>query len=144
MKSFTIIKSILLISFLSTTLLTFNSCSKKIYFSTSSVVPAARGYVKIKKDKNKNYTIEISISNLAEVKRLEGDKKTYVVWMRSNNENAKNIGQINSDTKIFSQKLSSAFHTVSSARPTEIFITAEEDGTVTYPGNFMILSTEIR
>jgi anti-sigma-K factor RskA len=123
-------------------MLTLNSCSKKISFNTSPVVPAARGNVKIKKDKNENYTIEISISDLAEVERLEGENKTYVVWMVSNNENPKNIGQINSSTKRFSKKLSASFHSVSSSKPSRVFITAERDGTIQYPGNTVVLTTE--
>jgi hypothetical protein len=120
-----------------------SSCSKKVYFTTSPVVPAARGYVKVKKDNNKNYMIDISISDLAEVQRLQGNKKVYVVWMSSNMDSPKNMGQINSDTKMFSKKLTASFHSVSATKPTRVFITAEEDGAVQYPGNFEILSTEI-
>ena len=36
------------------------SCAKKITFATSSVVPAAEGSVKVKKDKNNNYNIELN------------------------------------------------------------------------------------
>lgn len=127
---------------LAAVLLALNSCSKKVYFTTSSVVPAARGYVKITKDKNENYTIDLSISDLAEIERLQGNKKAYVVWMISNGENPKNIGKIDSDTKRFSKKLSASFHSVSSTKPTRIFITAEEDGTAQYPGSFEVLTTE--
>jgi hypothetical protein len=123
-------------------LLALSACSKKIAFATSSVAPAARGYVKIKKDKNENYALDISISNLAEVERLQGNNKTYVVWMTSNNETAKNIGQISSSTKRFSKKLGASFHTVSTSKPTKVFITAEGDGTVLYPGSTIVLSTE--
>ncbi len=65
-------------------LLALNSCSKKAYFTTSTVVPATRGYVKIMKDKNENYTIDVSIADLAEVERLQGNKKAYVLWIISN------------------------------------------------------------
>lgn len=124
-------------------LLAFSSCSKKVYFSTSPVAPAARGYAKIKKDKNKNYNIQVSISNLAEVDRLPGNRKVYVLWMGSNGENPKNMGRIDSDTKRFSKKLTASFHSVSSTKPTRIFITAEEDGNTQQPGNYEVLSTEI-
>jgi hypothetical protein len=124
-------------------LLTLNACSKKTYFNTSSVVPAARGYVKIKKDKNKNYTIDISITDLAEVDRLAGNRKAYVVWMITNNENAKNLGMIDSDTKRFSKKLTASFHSVSATKPTKIFITAEENGSAQYPNNYFVLTTEV-
>jgi hypothetical protein len=38
-------------------------------------VPAARGDVKITKDDNKNYLVEIKVENLAEVSRLRHQKK---------------------------------------------------------------------
>ncbi|MEP7197962.1 MAG: hypothetical protein ABI851_15695 [Saprospiraceae bacterium] len=144
MNPVTITKSISLAFVLTINLLIFNSCSKKVYFPISNVVPAARGSVEIKKDKNKNYSIDINVSDLAEVDRLKGNKKAYVIWMKSDHENSKNIGQINSDTKMFSKKLSASFHTVSSVKPTRIFITAEEDGTIQYPGDFEVLAIEIK
>jgi hypothetical protein len=51
----------------------FTSCSKKVAFQTSSIVPA--GDVKITKDDNKNYLVEIKVENLAEVSRLAHLKK---------------------------------------------------------------------
>lgn len=123
-------------------LLTFSSCSKKIVFNTSTVAPAARGFVKVMKDKNSNYDIEVRISNLAEVERLEGDKKTYVVWIVSDGQSDKNIGQINSSTRMMSKKLSASFKSVSPSRPSKIFVTAETDGAATYPGNMVILTTD--
>jgi len=141
MKLLSATKSILLTLFLTISLLVLNSCSKNINFLTSSVVPAARGYAKIKMDRNKNYNISVSLSNLAEVERLDGNKKTYVVWMESSNENAKNIGQIMSNTNKLSKKLNASFNTVSSAKPTKIFITAEQDGSVQYSSNIIVLTT---
>ena len=138
------LKRIAIIGICSTVLLlALNSCSKKVYFTTSPVAPAARGYVKIKQDKNQNYTIDIDIADLAEVERLQGSPKAYVVWMVSSNESPKNLGQINSDTKMFSKKLTASFHSVSAIKPTRIFITAEADATAQYPGSFQVLTTEI-
>ena len=127
---------------LTVTTLSNSSCSNKLYFGTSPVVPAARGYVKMDKDRNANYTIELVISDLAEVERLQGGKKTYVVWMSSEGDKPRNLGQITSDEKRMSKKLSATFHSVSATKPTRVFITAEEDGTVQYPGGQEILSTE--
>lgn len=57
-------------------LFSFNSCAKNISFLTSSVVPAARGEVEYKKDKNDNWIIKVSISDLAESSRLQPSKLT--------------------------------------------------------------------
>ena len=118
------------------------ACAKKISFQGSSVVPAARGSVKIKKDKNKNYSIEVSLYNLAEVKRLEPPRQAYVVWMETEGQITKNIGQINSAQTMISKKLKASLQTVSSFKPLKIFVTAEEDATVQYPGSQVIISTD--
>ena len=122
-------------------LLSFTSYVKKIKFLTSSVVPAALGYVTIKKDKNENYVIKIKIEELAEVKKLEPSKNRYIVWMETEELMVKNMGQIISDTRCISSKLKAAFETVTSFKPTKIFITAEDDAEIQYPGTQFILET---
>ena len=116
----------------------FESCTAKVAFMTSQVVPAARGSVKIKKDKNHNYVIHVRLDNLAEVKRLQPSKKTYVVWMVSGQEITKNIGQIHSSSGTFSKNLKASFETVSPVKPYKIFITAEDDANVQSPGTYII------
>jgi hypothetical protein len=115
----------------------FQSCAKKSSFLTSLVVPAAEGEVSVKKDKNENYSIKLEIDNLAEVGRLQPPKQHYVVWMEADREMARNIGMITS-----SNRLKVSFQTVSTLKPTRIFITAEEDGNVQYPGSMVVLTTE--
>lgn len=113
------------------------SCAKKTVFNTSSVIPAARGAVAVKKDKNENYKITLNLSYLAEPDRLDPPKKTYVVWQISDDNETINLGQI-----ISTSKLHVAFETVSSSKPKVIFITAEEDANVQYPGNTRVLETD--
>lgn len=122
--------------------LSFTSCSKKIAFQTSAIVPAARGDVKIKQDENKNYLIQIELENLAEVKRLDPPKNAYVVWMESDDSMVKNIGQIKSDTKFLSSKLKASFETVTPVKPSKIYITAEDNADVQFPGKQLIMETK--
>ncbi|MDD2797315.1 MAG: hypothetical protein PHV20_01855 [Bacteroidales bacterium] len=124
------------------TAISFSSCAQKVTFKTSSVVPAARGYVKIKKDKNENYNIEVKLFNLAEVNRLQPSKETYIVWMVTEQELVKNIGLVKSASSIFSKSLEGSFETVSSSKPSKIFITAEESSDVQVPGSKIVLATE--
>lgn len=119
-----------------------SSCARKMTFSTSSVVPAAQGSVKVSKDNNKNYVIKISITNLAEVERLQPQKLTYVVWMVTNEGLTKNIGQLISSKSFLSKKLKASLKTVSSFKPVKIFITAENDPGIQYPGYQVVLSTD--
>jgi hypothetical protein len=120
----------------------FTSCTKKISFLSSSVVPAAQGTVKVKTDSNKNYAIQIEIANLAEPERLQPPRQMYIVWMVTDQEMTKNIGQIKTSSGTFSKNLKASFETVTSFRPTKIFITAENDPNIQNPGWEIILSTD--
>ena len=113
----------------------FGACSKKVVFLPSSVVPAAEGYVQVKKDGNENYAITLKVKNLAEVDKMQPPKKTFVVWMETDRGLTRNIGQI-----VSSKNLNANFETVSSFRPVKIFLTAEDNENVQYPGK-VVLST---
>lgn len=115
--------------------------AKKYNFITSNVVPAARGFAKVTRDNNRNYVIKIKISNLAEVQRLDPTKLSYVVWLVTDRDVVKNIGQIESGSKLMSKKLKADFETVSSFTPVQIFITTEDDASAQYPGSQVVLST---
>ncbi|UTA66894.1 MULTISPECIES: hypothetical protein [Emticicia] len=118
-----------------------SSCTKKIAFLNSSVVPAARGYVEIKSDKNKNNVIQIHLTNLAEVQRLQPARQTYIVWMKTDQELTKNMGQIKSSGNMMSKQLKATFETVTSFRPVLVFITAEDDPNTQYAGGQVVLTT---
>lgn len=135
-------KNILLGIFAIMIVFSLSSCATSVSFLTSSVVPAARGTVKVKKDNNKNYVIQISLTDLAEATKLQPSKLTYIVWMITDRQLTKNIGQLNSSKGFMSKQLKGSFKTVSSDKPVQIFITAEDDAGIQYPGTEVILSTE--
>jgi hypothetical protein len=118
-----------------------NSCSKSIPFLTSSVAPAARGDVKVTRDRNENYNIDIQLYNLSEVERLEGTPTTYIAWMETEQGNIINIGQLKSSSGLMSRTLKASLKTVSTAMPTRVFVTAEDNANAKYPGNIDIIST---
>lgn len=128
--------------FLVIILFAFNSCSQDVIFLTSSVVPAARGQVTVKRDKNNNYHVSVSLSDLAESSRLQPPKLTYIVWMVADQEIAKNIGQLNSSAGFISKRLKGNLKTVSSIKPSKVFITAEDDASTQYPGPLIVLTTD--
>lgn len=134
-------RNILLGASVALLLLSLTSCAKKITFQNSTVVPAARGKVTVDKDNNKNYVVKIKIDNLAEVSRLEPSRKSYVVWMETDESLVKNIGQIKSDNQFISSKLKASFETVTAFKPTKIFITAEDNADAQYPGSQLVLET---
>src|SRR3982750_3145893 len=69
------------------------SCSRRFRFESSPVVPGAEGLVKVKKDHNKNYSITVKTVRLTEAEKLDPPRSLYVVWMQTEFNGTKNIGQ---------------------------------------------------
>lgn len=122
------------------TLLTISSCSRKFNFTESVIVPAAKGSVKFKKDKNENYAINLIVRDLAEPGRLIESRNTYVVWANTNN-GVKNLGQLKNASGLFSKKLKSELKTTTPFKPDGFFITAENKADITLPGGQVVLTT---
>jgi hypothetical protein len=117
------------------------SCATKSPFLRSTIVPAAEGQVGVKQDKNSNYKIDINVRNLASPERLDPARKAYVVWMETDDRSAKNLGQMKTSTGMINKALRASLETVTPLKPHKIFITAEDDADVQYPGAQVILST---
>ena len=117
------------------------SCVSKYAFSTSPVVPAAEGGVKVKKDGNNNYKVDVEVKRLAEPKRLTPARQLYVVWMETEKNGTKNIGQLKTSSGIFSNMLKSNLETVSAFKPVSFMITAEDEADIQYPGGQVVLKT---
>lgn len=109
------------------------SCGTAVKFPVSDVAPAADITATVKKDKQNNYAIKVTADNLASVERLSPPMETYVVWIVTSENGINNIGQLqNKNAKKATLK------TLSVHQPLEIFITAESDGTVSYPSGVEI------
>ncbi|MEO6327811.1 MAG: hypothetical protein ABIO55_02715 [Ginsengibacter sp.] len=133
-----LVKKLFLLSICSFLLL---SCSKKMMFASSSVVPAAEGSVKYKKDKNKNYHIDLKVLHLANSNKLSPARSTYVVWMETESNGVKNLGQLRSSGSLLSSTLKGSLKAVTPFEPKSFFITAEDDGNISYPGTEVVLKT---
>ena len=120
----------------------FSECTAQKEFLSSSIVPAARGTVSVKRDKFNNYIIKLKITNLAEATRLSPPKNTYVVWMVTDENLTRNLGQVRTSSSMFSKKLNLNFETKTVFRPVRIFITAENDAVVQFPNSETILTTD--
>ena len=119
----------------------FLACSQKFVFSISPVEPAAEGSVKVKQDKNDNYKIDLNVIRLAEPGRLSPPKNVYIVWMTTNENGTTNIGQLKSSSSLLSSALKSSLNTVSSVKPKDFFITAEDNAAVQSPNGLVVLKT---
>lgn len=117
------------------------SCATNASFLNSSVVPAATGKVKVKKDSNKNYMIKVEIDDLAAVERLQTSKQTYVVWMETEKGNTENLGQLKSSKGFMSKQRTASLEATSPFKPVRIFVTAENESNERYPDQNTILTT---
>ena len=115
--------------------------TSKYNFATSSVVPAAQGKIKVNKDGNSNYNINLNVFHLAEAKRLNPAKEMYVVWMDTEENGRINLGQLKTSSGFLSKTLKSSLNTVTSFKPTGFFITAEDDASIQFPTGTIVLST---
>ena len=119
-----------------------SACSKKMNFTRSVVMPTAEGGVKIKKDRNNNYAINVSVLHLAQPGKLQPPKQTYVVWMETKEDGIKNIGQLKSSSGFLSKTLKASLSAITSFKPRRFFVTAEEAGDIQHPGLQTVLTTE--
>lgn len=118
------------------------SCSKKVRFVNSTVVPAAEGRIDIDKDDNNNYTIDIDVDRLADPSRLTPARKYYIVWLETDKDGTKNLGQLKSKSGIFTNSLDASLKTVTPFKPKRVFITAEDDISIENPGSQVVLTTK--
>jgi hypothetical protein len=118
------------------------SCSTSESFLNSSVVPGATGDVKVKRDKNQNYVINLEVADLAAVDKLQTSKQMYVVWMETERGNFENLGQMQTSTGFLKKQRTASLETVSSFKPVRFFITAENEKNARYPDRETILTTD--
>lgn len=133
-------------------ILGFNSCAKKTTATSSTVVadesskpfilPEEKGKMEVKRDANSNYVIQINISDLEAVKKMEPAREAYVVWMITENNQTKNLGQIEGANTWLSKKEKASFEAVTPLKPSKVFITAENDAMAQRPGSQIVWSTK--
>lgn len=94
-------------------LISLISCTDKMIFVSSDVIPAATGSVSLKSDGNDNHTIKIDVNFLAPLASLNPAYKTYMVWMVTKSKETQNIGQLKSSTSVLSKALKGSLNAVS-------------------------------
>lgn len=118
----------------------FVSCSHKRAFEQSVVVPGANGQVKVKKDGNNNYSINLYVRDLTPPDKLVPSKKIYVVWNEAGS-GVTSLGQLVSSRSFFKRGYTASLSGTSTDKPKRVFITAEDDANVTSPGTQVVLTT---
>lgn len=114
-----------------------SACSKKVVFPVSQVVPAAEAVLKVDRDDNRNYEIDLEVNNLAGPDRLNPARRHYVVWMVTKQHGTINIGNLNVNRKNKGELTTSTPY-----EPIRIFITAEDDPAPVLPSTQVVLNSE--
>ena len=111
-------------------------CASSAKFPVSTVAPAAVITAKKTLDKNKNYVVELVALNLTSPERLNPPKDHYNVWIVTEQNEYKNLGQImNANAKKV------VFRTLTPFNPKEIILTAEDEGNRPMPTGIEIART---
>lgn len=118
----------------------FTSCSTKITFPVSAVVPAAEPAAKIAKNKEGVYELELNVNNLALPERLSPPKKHYLVWIDTD-QGIKKLGEMSNNSGMFRNRGKAAFEATTQYRPTIILVTAENDLEINFPGSHVVLKS---
>ena len=109
------------------------SCATTAKFPVSTVAPAAEISAKKTMDKNKNYVIELLALNLTSTDHLNPPKNHYNVWIVTEQNEYKNLGQI---MNVNAKK--GYFKTLSPFNPQVIILTAEDEGNRPMPAGIEI------
>lgn len=135
-KKLRIKKSFTILTFILAALL-MSSCSQKILFPTSGVLPAAEAVLEINKNDNNNYEVVLEIEKIAEPDRLTPPRRTYTAWMVTARHGTINIGNLN-----ISRKNSAFLKTATPYEPIRVFITAEDNFNALVPSTQVVLNSE--
>ncbi|MFP5229090.1 MAG: hypothetical protein ACLGXA_15855 [Acidobacteriota bacterium] len=116
----------------------FTSTSE--YRMTSGAgVPAAVGTVKVHKDKDNGDTrLDIQVDHLARPSSLTPSANSYIVWIQPNGRDALKQGAIGVD-----KHLSGELKVETVSKDFEVFITAEQSDSVTFPSSVEVLRAHV-
>ncbi|HRP01752.1 MAG TPA: hypothetical protein PLE30_03795 [Candidatus Kapabacteria bacterium] len=115
------------------------SCSTGIKFPPSYKVPAANITLKIKPLESGNQEIYIKAEYLAAPERLNPKRNVYVVWAATMNEGIRNLGIIDNENAETVK-----FETLTPFKLSEIFITAEDIGSIGQPAGEEVARIDVK
>jgi hypothetical protein len=115
------------------------SSGKKYHMTADASVPAASGVVAVQTDKsNGNMKLDIKVDNLAQPSNLTPPENVYIVWIRPSGEDAHKQGALGVD-----KNLKGELRVITTSKNFDVFITAEQSGSVTSPSGVNILRTHV-
>lgn len=129
--------------FLLMVLLVVSSCSPKINFPVSRVVPAAEPKASVNKNKEGEYVVKVNVNNLALPERLSPPKRNYVVWVNTEAQGVRKIGELKNRRGMLSNTGKASFEGSIMEKPTQIIVTAENNADVQFTGDHTVLKSDV-
>jgi hypothetical protein len=108
------------------------------HLAAAPAVPAATGAVHVSTDENGNTVIDLKVAHLADPHMLTPPRSTYVVWIRPENGEAQNAGELHVDNDLNGQ-----FKNATPYRHFQIFITAENNPRMDHPTGQLLLQQNV-
>lgn len=113
--------------------------TKEFHMTAATSVPAATGTVKAQQAKdNGNIKLDIKVDHLARPSSLTPAADDYLVWIRPNGGAAFKQGAIG-----VNKNLSGELKLETVSNDFDVFITAEQSDSVTYPSSVEVLSAHV-
>ena len=113
--------------------------AKEFHMTAATSVPAATGTVKAQQAKdNGNIKLDIKVDHLARPSSLTPAADNYLVWIRPNGGEAFKQGAIG-----VNKNLSGELELETVSKDFDVFITAEQSDSVTYPSSVVVLSAHV-
>lgn len=126
--------------FFSGFLLISAACGKRhVTLNPSSSVPAASATAQLTQDKNGNTIVDLKVKHLAKPENLTPPRSVYVVWIQPSGSAPLKQGQLNVDSN-----LNGEFKSPTTYKSFDIFVTAEDSGSVTQPSGQEVLRQNVR
>jgi hypothetical protein len=114
--------------------------ARKYTLTTSTAVPAAKGEIDTKTDKNGNTQIDLKVEHLAKATGLTPPGTAYVIWFQqAGSADPQNEGQLQVGNNLKGQ-----FKSVSPMKNFEVFATVETDPLVKMPTGQQIFHTTVQ
>lgn len=108
--------------------------AKKYSLQNATIVPGAAGEVKTGKDKNGNTKFTVEVKHLAKPAELTPAKGMYVIWIQQSGGSPESQGMLK-----VNDKLEGKFESSTPNKVFNLWITAEDDGTVKAPAGPEVL-----
>ncbi len=113
--------------------------AKEYQMTSDAGVPAATGIVKVQRAKNNgNMKLDIKVDHLARPASLTPSANNYLVWIRPNGGEAFKQGAIGVD-----KNLSGELKLETVSKDFDVFITAEQSDSVTFPSSVEVLRAHV-